>query len=659
MEERYLRQVEALPGRTRRLVQLMAAEPSGDPALIRRAATRLAIPPWAAEPVNRTGLVHWGTRVRFRHPLARSAAYRSASRDDRREVHAALAAATDPAADPDRRAWHRAQAASGPDECVAAELERSAWRAQARGGLSAAAAFLERATLLTTDAGRRSALAVAAAEAKHRAGAPDAAAGLLAVAESALLDEPTRARMCLLHGQMALGSSDSAGALPLLLEAARRFEAIDARQARETYLDTMSAAMYVGRLAGPVRLREVALAARRALAEPHGQRPPDLLLDGLATLTTDGYAVGTPAVRRAVRAFRDGGCSAEERIRWLFVVICGSHLTWDDENWQVLASRQVSLVRDVGALSVLPLALNQRIGMHLHAGELAEARRLVEETAAIKDATGTGVADYAPMALAAWQGRSREACDLVNAVIGQTTSHGLGLGLSLAQYTASVLHNGLGRYEDAMRWAELASGRPGELSFTNWSLVELIEAAVRSGQPGRATGALERLTDTTRPSGTAWGRGIEARCRALLSQGEEAERLYEQAIRQLGAAPARAELARAHLLYGEWLRRERRRGEAREQLRIAQGMLEKMGMSAFAERAGRELLATSEHGRPRSAAVPRPREPGTGICPAAAEPLTAQEAQVARLAPPRVDRARHRAHPAGRLLRYLDRERLT
>ena len=396
VEESFLRQVEGLPAGARRLVQLMAAEPSGDPALVRRAAARLEIPPQAAGPVNRTGLVHWGTRVRFRHPLARSAAYRSASRADRREVHAALAAATDPAADPDRRAWHRAQAAAGPDEGVAAELERSAWRAQARGGLSAAAAFLERATLLTADASRRAARALAAAEAKHRAGAPDAAARLLAVAETALLDESARARMSLLRGQMALTSSDSTGAPPLLLEAARRFEAIDPRQARETYLDAMSAAMQVGRLAGPVGLDEVALAARRALAERHGNRPPDLLLDGLATLITDGYATGTPAVRRAIRAFRDGACSAEERIRWLFVVICCSHLTWDDENWQVLASRQVNLVRDVGALSVLPLALNQRIGMHLHAGELAEARRLVEESAAIKDATGNGVADHAP-----------------------------------------------------------------------------------------------------------------------------------------------------------------------------------------------------------------------------------------------------------------------
>jgi DNA-binding CsgD family transcriptional regulator len=631
-EESFLRQFKALPIQTRRLVQLMAAEPSGDPALVWRAAARLKIPPRAAEPAVRTGLVKWGTRVQFRHPLARSVAYWSASRGDRRKLHAALAATSDPAAYPDRRAWHRAQATAGPDECVAVELERSAGRAQARGGLSAAAAFLERATLLTADAGRRATRAIAAAEAKHRAGAPNAAAVLLAVTEEALLDEPARARISLLQGKMALGSSDCADAPALMLEAARRFEAFDARLAREAYLDAMSAAMYVGRLAVPVELREVALAARRAPAEPHSDRPSDLLLKGLATLITDGYAVGTPTVRRAIRAFRDGAVSVEERIRWLFAVTCSTQATWDDDNWQVLASRQVRLVRDAGALSMLPFALMQRIGMHLHAGELAEVERLVAEFSAFKDATGNGVTGYGPMALAAWQGRVREAGDLIDAVISETTSRGLGMGVSLAQYTASLLHNGLGRYEDAMNWAELASRQAGESGFANWGRVELVEAAVRSGQLARAVSALERLAVTTRPSGTAWGRGIEARCRALLSQGDTAERLYGEAIVQLGSAPAKAELARAHLLYGEWLRRERRRGEAREQLRIAEGMLETMGMGAFAARARRELLATGEHGRPRSAVVPRPRDPGTSTGLAAGEALTAQEAQVARLA---------------------------
>ncbi len=632
VEESFLRQFEALPPQTQRLVQLMAAEPSGDPVLVWRAAARLEISPQAAESVVRTGLVQLGTRICFRHPLARSAAYRSASRDDRRQVHAALAATADPVADPDRRAWHRAQATEGPDEAVAAKLEQSAWRAQARGGLSAAAAFLERATLLTADAGRRATRAIAAAEAKHRAGAPEAAAVLLAVAETALLDEPARARMSLLRGQMAFASSDSTGAPPLLLEAATRFEALDARLARETYLDALNAAMFTGRLAGPVGLREVASAARRAVAEPHSNRPPDLLLEGLTTLITDGYTAGTPAVRRAIRAFRDGAVSADERIRWLFVVICSTDLTWDDENRQLLASRQVKLIRDMGALSMLPLALNQRIGTHLSAGEMAEAERLADESAAINDAAGKGLPHYDPMTLAAWQGRGREAAELIDATVSETTARGQGLGLNLAQYSACVLYNGLGRYEDALSWAELLCGHPGELGFANWGLAELIEAAVRSGQPSRAAGALERLVVTTQPSGTAWGRGIEARCRALLTEGGTAERLYREAISQLASARTKAELARAHLLYGEWLRRERRRGEARDQLRIAQGMLETMGMNAFAERARRELLATSEHGRPRPVVVPLPRDPGIRAGTAAVETLTAQEAQVARLA---------------------------
>ncbi len=628
VEKDFLRQFTDLPATTRRLVQLMAAEPSGDPELIWRAAVRLKISPRAVEPVVRAGMVQLGQRIRFRHPLARLAAYMSASRDSRRAAHAALAAATDPAADPDRRAWHRAQAAAGPEENVAAELERWAERAQARGGLSAAAAFLERAVLLTPDAARRATRAIAAAEAKYRAGVPDSAENLLAVADAAPLDEPMRARMSLLRGHLALTSNGSTSAPALLLDAARRFEPLDARLARETYLDALSAAIHVGRLTRPAELREVALAARRAPASPRDDHPPDLLLDGVATLVTEGYAAGTPAVRRAIRAFRDGSLSVDECIRWAFVATASTQVTWDDEGWLDLASRQVKVVRDAGALSALPGVLNQRISMHLHAGELTEAGRLVEELKAIKDATGDGAADYGPMALAAWHGHSREAQGLIDALISEVTSRGQGMGVGFAQYTASLLYNSLGRYENAMRWAKLASACPWELGFSGWGLVELIEAAARSGQPSRAADALERLIVSTQPSGTPWGRGIEARCRALLSEGEAAERLYTEAIRELSAAPAGAEQARAHLLFGEWLRRERRRREAREQLRTAHGMLQMMGMDAFAERARRELLATSEHARPRSRRRSRDRGAGT----TSGQTLTAQEAHVALLA---------------------------
>ena len=626
VEESLRRQLDALPHQARRLLQLAAADPSGDPLLVWRAAGRLGIPAQAAEPAVKAGLVQFGMQVRFRHPLVRAAAYRSAPRHDRIQSHAALAAVTDPAADPDRLAWHRAQATAAPDEGVAADLERSARRARARGGLSAAAAFLEHAALLTPDADRQAVRAFRAAKAKHQAGAPDAAAELLAVAEAGPLDELTRARVSLLRGHMGFVSGRSADGPPRLLEAARLFEALDPRLAKETYLDAFSAAMYVGRLAGPVGLPEVARAARGVRTATHRGRAPDLLLDALAVLFTDGYETGAPAVQEAVRAFRDDGQPASALIRWCFVAARGAQDVWDDESWQALAARHVRLVRDAGALPALPLALNERIGVHLHAGELTEAAYLVPELETIKEATGSNLPAYGAMALAGWRGRSQEAFQLIEVTLDDVTSRGEGIGLSLAHYTASVLSNGLGQYEDATASAELASGYPEELGFANLALAELAEAAVRSGHAASAAAAVDRLARTTRSSGTAWGLGIEARARALLSDGDAAERLYRSSIERLSSAAARADLARAHLLYGEWLRRERRRGEARDQLRVAHGMLEAMGMDAFAERAWRELLATSERSRPRAVEAACLHADG------ASESLTAQEARIARLA---------------------------
>jgi DNA-binding CsgD family transcriptional regulator/tetratricopeptide (TPR) repeat protein len=625
IEDSFRRQLDALPTHSLRLIQVAAAEPSGDSFLVWRAAERLGIPAQsAAEPAVEAGLVEFGTRVRFRHPLVRSTAYRSTPPDDRREIHAVLAEATDPGADPDRRAWHRAQAASGPDEDVATELERSAGRARARGGLSAAAAFLERAARLTPDAADRAIRAIAAAEAKHQAGAPDAAVELLALAEAGPLDELARARISLVRGQMAFSAGKSGDAPRLLLDAARRFEALDARLARETYLEALSAALLSDRTSR-VGTREIARAARRATATlPGAGGAPDLLLDGIAILITDGYEAGVPTVRRALSAFRHGDLSVGEQLRWLFVATRSAMDVWDDESWRDLSVRQVELAREVGALSLLPFAIAQRIGLHLHAGEFVTAAQLVDEFSVIKEATATGLPNIGAMALAAWQGRSLEAFRLIDEHVGEMSAQGQGYGVSLAHYSAAALCNGLGRHEEALASAELATDHPGELAFANLALVELIEAAVRCGRPERATGAMERLAGLTQPCGTGWGLGVEARSRALLSEGEDAERLYRAAIERLGLAPARAELARAHLLYGEWLRRERRRGEAREQLRNAHGMLEAIGMGAFADRARRELLAIGEHVRTRQVTQSRP-----GV---AGEALTVQEAEVARLA---------------------------
>jgi DNA-binding CsgD family transcriptional regulator len=614
IEESFGRQLEMLPTQTRRLVQLAAADPSGDPMLVWRAAGRLAIGAGAAGPAAEAGLAEFGARVRFRHPLVRSAAYRSASVQARQELHGALAEVTDPAADPDRRAWHRAQAAPGPDEEVAAELEQSAGRAQRRGGLAAAAAFLERSAGLTLDPTRRAQRALAAAQANHQAGAPDAALGLLAVAQAGPLDELQRARGDLLRAQIAFASSHGRDVPPLMLSAARQFEALDIGLARETYLEAFTAAMFVGRLSPAVE--DVARAARNAPAPLAPGRAPDLLLDGLALLVTEGYAAGTPALKRALLAFRSQDISAEEGLSWLWLAGRAAMAVWDDETWHILAGRHVKLARDAGALSELPLAVRSRILLHTHAGELEAGAALIAEARAVADATGSQLGPYGALGVAAWRGREAEATELIQATMDGVTSRGEGRGVT-SQYSAALLYNGLGHYDKALAAAELAC-EYDDLGVFGWSLTELVEAAVRSGQPTRASDAFQQLSETTRASGTDWALGTEARCRALLSEGERAEQCYREAIERLGRTRMRPALARAHLLYGEWLRRENRRRDARAELRTAHGLFTTMGIEAFAERARRELLATGDTVRKRSVQT--------------VSELTAQEAHIARLA---------------------------
>jgi DNA-binding CsgD family transcriptional regulator/tetratricopeptide (TPR) repeat protein len=614
IEESFARQLETLPAQTRRLVQLAAADPTGDPVLVWRAAGRLAIGAGAAGPAAEAGLAEFGARVRFRHPLVRSAAYRSASAQTRRELHGALAEVTDPAADPDRRAWHRAQAAPGPDEEVAAELEQSAGRAQRRGGLAAAAAFLERSAGLTLDPARRAQRALAAAQAKHRAGAPDAALFLLAMAQAGPLDELQRARGDLLRAQIAFASSHGRDAPPLMLRAARQLESLDIGLARETYLEAFTAALFAGRLSPAVG--DVARAAHMAPAPPGPARAPDLLLDGLALLVTEGYAAGTPALRRALLAFRSQDISAEEGLSWLWLAGRAAMAVWDDDAWHVLASRHVKLAREAGALNELPLAVRSRILLHAHAGELAEGAALIAEARAVADATGSQLGPYGALAVTAFRGREAEATEVIQATMDGVTSRGEGRGVT-SQYAAALLYNGLGRYHQALAAAELVC-EYDDIGVLGWSLTELIEAAVRSGQPARATGALQRLSETTRASGTDWALGAEARSRALLSEGETAENCYREAIERLGRTRMRPAAARAHLLYGEWLRRENRRRDARTELRTAHDMLSAMGIEAFAERARRELLATGATVRKRTVQT--------------VSELTAQEAHIARLA---------------------------
>ena len=614
IEESFGRQLETLPAQTQRLVQLAAADPTGDPVLVWRAAGRLAIGPGAAGPAAEAGLAEFGARVRFRHPLVRSAAYRSASVQTRQELHGALAEATDPAADPDRRAWHRAQAAPGPDEEVAAELEHSAGRAQRRGGLAAAAAFLEQSARLTLDPARRAQRALAAAQAKHQAGALDAALGLLAMAQAGPLDELQRARSDLLRAQIAFSSSHGRDAPPLMLSAAKQLEALDAGLARKTYLEAFTAALFVGRLSPAVG--DVARAARTAPAPPAPARAPDLLLDGLALLVTEGYAAGTPALRRALLTARGQDIPAEEGLSWLWLAERAAMAVWDDETWHILASRHLKLARDAGALSELPLAVRSRILLHTHAGELQQGAALIAEAQAVADATGSQLAPYGVTGIAAFRGHEAEATELIQANMDGVTSRGEGRGVT-SGYSAALLYNGLGHYDKALAAAELVC-EYDDIGVLGWSLTELVEAAVRSGQPARASDALQRLTETTRASGTDWALGTEARSRALLSEGETAENCYREAIERLGRTRMRPALARAHLLYGEWLRRENRRRDARAELRTAHGLFTTMGLEAFAERARRELLATGDTVRKRTVET--------------VSELTAQEAHIAQLA---------------------------
>ena len=621
IEESFRRQVDALPTQARRLLMLAAAEPYGDMSLVWRAAGRLGIPVQAAAPAVEAGLVAFGTRVRFRHPLARSACYRSASLADRRAAHRALVDVTDAEAEPDRRAWHRAQATAGPDEEVAAELERSAGRAQARGGLAAAAAFLGRSALLTVDPGRRTDRTLAAAHANLEAGSFETALELVAAGEaqgSGPLDELQSVRVDLLRGEIAFASGLGSDAPPLLLKAAKRLESLDLELARETYLGAWGAALFAGRLAGAGDLLEVSRAARALPTLAHPRRPVDLLLDGLALLTTDGPAAAAPALRQAAGAFAGSDASIAEGLRWGWIAYGAASIMWDDDGWRAILLRQVGLARRAGALDHLPILLGALTMAAVWRGDFAGAAALIMEADAATKATGSQIAPYAAMLLASLQGHQDEAVPLIEATIAMAPARGQGAAATYAHWVTAILRNGLGHYEEALAAARQAS-EDGHLYVSTWVLPELIEAAARSGSTHLAGDALDRLTETTRAGGTDSGLGMQARSRALLSDGEAAEGMYREAIDRLGRTKLRLELARAHLLYGEWLRRQRRRTDAREQLRIARDMLEAMGADGFAERARRELRATGETARKRTAAATN-------------EDLTAQEAQIARLA---------------------------
>jgi DNA-binding CsgD family transcriptional regulator/tetratricopeptide (TPR) repeat protein len=618
IEERFRHRFEALPDDARRLLLVAAAEPTGDPALLLRAAEQLGIASrvWAPETA---GLLEIRARVRFHHPLIRSAVYRTASAEERRAVHLALAEAIDAQSDPDRRAWHLAESTPGPDEEVAAELERAADRARARGGVAAASAFLERATALTVDSSRRAERALSAAQAKYEAGLLDDALALLATGEVDAVDDLQLAKVNLLRAAIAFATRRGRDAPALLLRAARQFDAVDVHLARATYLEALGAAMFAGRLARGAGVVEVSEAVLASPQQPDVVRPTELLLHGLAVRFTEGYAAAAPILKDALGRFRRHAAPSPGEARWLWLASWVASELWDDETWALLSARQLELVRAAGALTAIPLALSARISFLQQAsGELTAAASMVGEMRAVSEATGIATPPYGGLWHAALRGRAVEALELISTIVSQAEARGEGFALAITEHASAVMFNGLGRYDEALAALAQVGKWPSEIGGPTWALAELIEAAIRCRRLEQAERALERLAAMTQASGSEWALAIEARSRALLSDGHGAESLYREAIARFGRTRGRVELARAHLLYGEWLRRDQQRSEAREQLRTAHAMFTAMGVEAFVARSKRELSATGERVGKRSVE--------TG------QELTAQEDQIARLA---------------------------
>ena len=617
MEEHYTRRIRALPEPTQQLLLLAAADPTGDATLLWRAAQAVNVPRSAAAAAEAEQLLEVGSHVRFRHPLVRSAAYAAGAADDRCAAHSALAAATDAELDPERRVWHLAAAATGPDEGVASQLEQMAVAAQARAGLAAAAAFLERSVELTAEPEWRAERALAAAHAHMHAGAFEPARALLAVAEAVATGSVQRARIERLRGQVQFASNPGPGAPLLLVATARTLEPLDAQLARETYMDAWLASFVAGSLAWPGgRLSEVSTAARSAPAARPGAPACDLFLDGFATVVTDGRSAGAESLRRGVDAFLGDEIPGNEFVQWGHLATSAALMLWDWEGFEVLLARHVELARALGALVPLSIALQGSPMFATWCGDFDAATAFLAEFDAVNEATGSGWYSSGGLLLAAYRGRP-EALELMAASAADSVVRGAGHGVHFATWTRAILCNGLGRYADAVAAAEPAAYEMEFPNGTGWALAELIEAAARNRQPEVAREAMEQLAKHTLAD-SDWAVGIEARSRALVSEGEEAESWYAEGLKRLARTPYRTELARANLLYGEWLRREGRRVDARRELASAFEMFSVMGAEAFAERARRELLATGEKVRKRSFAT--------------RNELTPQEEHIARLA---------------------------
>jgi DNA-binding CsgD family transcriptional regulator len=616
IEDTFRRRLDVLPAGPRLLAIAAAAEPLGDPVLLWRAARILGLDPEAIVPVEQARLLTVDARVEFRHPLARSAVYRAASLEDRHRVHSALAKATDPSLDPDRRAWHRAQAAVGPDEQVADELELSASRAQRRGGMAAAAAFLARATALTPDGDVRAGRAVDAAAVALEAADVERAQQLLGAADLDRLDVVHRAKLERLRAAIMLVRPGTGDPVPTLLAAGGRLEPLDPSGARATYFEALRALISAGRFAGPDQ-RE--LVAQRTLSAPApvSPTPTELLAEGIATRMLRGYSASVPPLKRALAALRRPQSDDLEQIQLMWLTPRIAIDVWDDEAWDVLSGEHVRVAREAGALGALPMGLAARGTLLMNQGRFAEAEAACEETANVDAATGSPFPPYGAVLVGAYRGADAEVLPVAEAIREDIASGPHGSALSTLEHALALLHNGRGDYARALR-SIASDGFLDDIGLHALLLPEFVEAAVRTGEIDRARWAAGALQTRATAAGSAWGLGVAARCSAMLHDGAEAESRYRQAVDHLGATRMVVDLARARLLYGEWLRRDRRRRDAREQLELAHDAFTAAGAEGFAERAARELGASGARVRRRTVE--------------SADELTAQELRVALLA---------------------------
>ncbi|ORV33408.1 ATP-binding protein [Mycobacterium conspicuum] len=624
LEQSFMRRLEALPPATRDVLRLAAADPVGEPAVRWDAAARLGLDPGAATPAIEAGLIDFGTRVQFRHPLIRSVVYRSTPVADRRKIHRALAEATDPRSDPDRRAWHLAQAATGPDETVAADLEGSAERALARGGVAAGAAFLELAAMLTPGAEHRAARLLAAARAKRDAGALDAALGLLVGAEAGSQDALQAAHVEYLRGEIAFDQLRVREAAQLLQSAAGRFESLCAESSREARLRALDAAMWLAGPDGPDTNSILATAAAAAAgpASPQPPRAVDVLLDAFVARFTVGYAAAAPLFNRAIEMLLTANVVAGQPDSWLPITRSKMGATlaaevWDARSWYALALRETQFDRTTGAPIHLQFALHYLAWTLMLRGEFDKAAAVVDEDCAVAAATGNPPLRFGKLLLAAWRGRREQACELIEETLAAAEAGGKCKVADFASYGRAVLTNGFGRHADA-----LAAIKPvfdhDHVGMGALVIPELAEAASRTGNVEVLVAARDWMAARVQTTPTPWALGIDSRIRALLSDDDAAEGLYRESLDHLGRTQVGLESARGHLIYGEWLRRQNRRIDARAELRVAEELFAAMGAEAFADRARRELMATGESARKRSV--------DTG------DDLTPQELQVARLA---------------------------